>query len=80
MVQPTDKCVLPGLYGKETMEECILKHPKLRDGKGKKGGKEGGRGGGGKFRGEGVVEGGENVEPRTRKSSFGQWLSRKRTN
>lgn len=97
MVQPTEKCVLPGLYGKETMEECILKNPKLRDGRGRKAGE---RERGTLLRGEAVVregeglaldgrawkgitfesvEDGEGVEPRRRKSSFGQWLSRKRT-
>lgn len=79
MVQPTDKCVLPGLYGKETMEECILKNPRLRDGRGKKKIKESERGRGCASRGEEVVEEGEGVEPRRRKSSFGHWLSRKRT-
>lgn len=30
MMQPGEKSVLPGFYGRETMEECIEKNPKLR--------------------------------------------------
>jgi len=87
MMQPTDKCVLPGLYGKETMEEWVLNNPKLRDRRGTKGGE---RGEGCTLRRKGVVVEGdaedeskgpdvEAMEPRRRKSSFGQWMSRKRT-
>ncbi len=88
--------MLPGLYGKETMEECILKHPKLRGGRGRKERKVSERAGNA-LSGEGQnadadgrgeqgvgfqsVEQGEAVEPRRRRrSSLGQWLSRKRTN
>ncbi|KAK3170153.1 hypothetical protein OEA41_009539 [Lepraria neglecta] len=89
-VQPHDKCALLGFYGKETMEECIAKNPELRLGrkKGRKGSK-GGKGGEASRgeeagAGEGVVEDlqrdeGASAEGRRRKSSIGQWLSRKRT-
>ena len=48
LMAPGAKSELPGFYGKETMQQCIEKNPRLRE--------------------------------RRRKSSFGQWLSRKRTN
>ena len=89
-VQPHDKCALLGFYGKENMEECIAKNPELR--LGRKKGRKGSKGGNGgeasrgeeAGAGEGVVEDlkrdeGANAEGRRRKSSIGQWLSRKRT-
>lgn len=93
MMQPTEKYVLPGFYGKETMEECTLKHPKLRDGRGRKERKVSERAGnalsgkgqnadadgrGGNGTGFQSGEQGVGVEPRRRRrSSLGQWLSRK---
>ena len=90
-VQLHDNCALPGFYGKETMEEYITKIPELRLGrkKGRKGrskGENGGEDSRGEEAGagEGVVEDlqrneGASAEGRRRKSSIGQWLSRKRT-
>ncbi|KAL2041972.1 hypothetical protein N7G274_005160 [Stereocaulon virgatum] len=83
-VQPDEKCALPGFYGKKTMEECIAKNPALRVGrkKGRKGSKGGNGDEGqgkeeiGKLEAEAEAVGGDG---RRRKSSIGQWLSRKRT-
>ena len=84
LVQPHEKCALPGLYGKETMEECIAKNPALKVGR-KKGRKESKGGNGDELQGkseageqEGEAES-AGADGRRRKSSIGQWLSRKRT-
>lgn len=86
--QPKDKCALPGFYGKETMRDCIAKNPELGLRLGRKKRKEN------KMEVEGEVERegeGERVQKREtngvteegrtgrRKSSLGDWLSRKRT-
>ena len=83
-MQPHEKCALPGFYGKETMEECIAKNPALRVGRKK--GRKGAKGVDGdeveKESGAGEQEGeaeSAGADGRRRKSSIGQWLSRKRT-
>lgn len=89
--QPADKSTLVGFYGAETMKERIAKAPpplKMRIGRKRRGEKVGegagdeGRGvqedeglGGERVREQGNGEGG-----RRRRSSLGNWLSRKRTN
>ncbi|CAF9929737.1 hypothetical protein IMSHALPRED_007995 [Imshaugia aleurites] len=80
--QPADKSTLVGFYGAETMRERIERQPPLRIGmrrkrkEGKGGeGQEGGVGGGE----EGGERGSAGGEGRRRRSSIGNWLSRKRT-
>lgn len=72
LMEMGEKSRLEGFYGRETLEECIVKNPKLRD-KSKR-----------KERGEGKKEG--TVEERGnerglvgRRKSFGLWFSGKRT-
>ena len=84
--QPKDKCALPGFYGKETMRDCIAKNPELGLRLGRKKTKESktegeGEGGAEAARMQRSETDGVEDESRTgrRKSSFGGWLSRKRT-
>ncbi|KAL6714105.1 hypothetical protein ACLMJK_008599 [Lecanora helva] len=64
MVKIGENTQLEGFYGKESMGEWIGKTPRLREGRGKVR-----EDGGGKGDGKG-----------RRKSGFGEWLGRKRTN
>ena len=90
--QPADKSTLVGFYGSETMKERTARAPpplKMRIGRKRKGSKAGegvgqeGQGGPEDEALEGEVmreQGNGEVERRRRKSSLGNWLTRKRTN
>jgi len=90
LMAPPDKSALPGFYGRETMEECIAKNPRLRSGG--KNGRKGLNGGGGEdMQVEGERDGqregeeeergfvGQQRPDGRRKSSISRWLSRKQT-
>lgn len=75
---PADKSLLTGFYGKETIEECIAKNPKLRSGRRKS------QGSGVQNQSNGTEDGCEGLRGQRldedrgrRKSSIGQWLRRK---
>lgn len=68
-MQPGEKSQLVGFYGRETMVECIAKNPKLRD-KARKEGR--------KRRGGEECQGAEGGQEGRRRSSIGEWWSRKR--
>lgn len=88
--QPADKSTLVGFYGAETMKERIARQPplKMRIGRKRKVSKAGesavleGQGGQDEdaVDGEVVSERGNGGGERRRRSSIGNWLSRKRTN
>ncbi len=61
MVASADKSALPGFYGREKMEECIAKNPRLRSGRRKSEGWKGIKAGA--DQGEGQTDGdGERLE------------------